>query len=193
MVITSDQASAQRRLKLRVAAKLMLYVGFACIVYVFFAALRSGDGEVRSVPSLRVSIADMASGETRFLSWEGRPVLVYRRTDEDIGSLRSADDRLLDPESKESEQPELARNAYRSASAEWFVALALGTGQGCSVEWLPAEQTLFQGKRWSGGFRDSCGQDRYDVAGRVYKSQYATRNLIVPQYRIEGASLVLGQ
>lgn len=193
MVINSDKASAQRRLRLRVAAKLMLYVGFACIVYVFFAALRSGDGELRSVPSLRVSIADMVVGETRFLSWEGRPVLVYRRSDEDIVSLRSPDDRLLDPESRESEQPELARNVYRSARAEWFVALALGTGQGCSVEWLPAGQTLFQGKSWRGGYRDSCGEDRYDVAGRVYRSQYATRNLIVPQYRMDGTSLVLGQ
>jgi len=193
MVTNSSQQTAQRRLKLRVAAKLMLYFGFAGIVYVFFAALRSGDGEVRSVASLRVAVGDLPAGETRFLNWGGRPVLVYRRTDADVVSLRSADERLLDPESEESEQPSFAINAYRSQSADWFVSLALGTGQGCSVEWLSADPGLFQGKPWTGGFRDSCGQDRYDVAGRVYKSQYAKRNLIVPQYSIDGDTLVLGR
>ena len=171
----------------------MLYLGFAAIVYVFFAALRSGDGEVRSVPSLRVSIGEMEVGDTRFLSWEGRPVLVYRRSDADVVSLRSGDERLLDPESTKSEQPVFASNAYRSQKPEWFVSLALGTGQGCSVEWVPADQATFQGKPWNGGFRDSCGQDRYDVACRVYKSQYASRNLIVPQYSIDADTLVLGR
>ncbi len=190
---TSSQETSQRRLKLRVAAKLMLYLGFAAIVYVFFAALRSGDGDVRSVPSLRVSIGEMLVGETRFLSWGGRPVLVYRRSDSDVVSLRSGDERLLDPESKKSEQPAFASNAYRSQNPDWFVSLALGTGQGCSIVWMPPDPTTFQGKPWNGGFRDSCGQDRYDVAGRVYESQYASRNLIVPQYSIDADTLVLGR
>lgn len=171
----------------------MLYMGFASIVYVIFAALRSGSGQVPTVPSLRVAIGEMQVGETRVLSWEGRPVLVYRRSDADVVSLRTGDERLLDPKSTQSEQPEFASNIYRSQEPSWFVSLALGTGQGCSVEWLPADQTAFQGKPWNGGFGDSCGQDRYDVAGRVYKSQYATRNLIVPQYSIDEDTLVLGR
>lgn len=193
MVNTSSQEIAKRRLKLRVAAKLMLYLGFASVVYVFFAALRSGDGEVRSVPGLRVEIGEMQIGEMRILSWGGRPVLVYRRSDAEVVSLRSSDERLLDPGSTDSEQPPFATNTLRSQNPDWFVSLALGTGQGCSVDWLPADQIAFQGKPWNGGFRDSCGQDRYDVAGRVYKSQYARRNLIVPQYSIDGDTLILGR
>ena len=183
----------QRRLKLRVAIKLMLYLGFAGIVYVFISAIMSGDGEVPSVPSLRVDIADLEPGQVNFLTWEGRPVVIYRRTDEDIVNLRSLDERILDQDSAASEQPEFAQNAMRSQSADYFVAIALGTGQGCTVELVPANSELFQGQPWKGGFLDSCGQDRYDLAGRVYADQYAGRNLRVPQYTISGSTLVLGR
>ena len=183
----------QRRLKLRVAIKLMLYLGFAGIAYVFLSAFMSGDGEVQNVPSMRVDIADIEPGQANFLTWEGRPVLVYRRTDEDIVKLRTADSRIRDPDSDASEQPDFAQNAMRSQSADYFVAIAIGTGQGCTVELIPASTEPFQGQPWGGGFLDSCGQDRYDLAGRVYSDQYAGKNLRVPQYTVDGNTLVLGR
>lgn len=183
----------QRRLKLRVAIKLMLYLGFAGIAYVFLSAFLSGNSDGPGVPSLKVDIADIEPGQANFLTWEGRPVLVYRRTDEDIVKLRTSDARIRDPDSASSEQPEFAQNAMRSQSADYFVAIALGTGQGCTVELVPASGELFQGQPWVGGFLDSCGQDRYDLAGRVYEDQYAGKNLRVPQYTIDGNTLVLGR
>ena len=183
----------QRRLKLRVAIKLMLYLGFAGIAYVFLSAFLSGNREVPNVPSLRVDIADMEAGQANFLTWEGRPVLIYRRTDQDIVQLRTSDERIRDPNSAASEQPEFAQNAMRSQSADFFVAIALGTGQGCTVELLPASAEPFQGQPWGGGFLDSCGQDRYDLAGRVYANQYARENLRVPKHIIDGDTLILGR
>ena len=171
----------------------MLYLGLAGIVYVFLSALMSGDGEVPAVPSLRVDIADLEPGQADFLTWEGRPVVVYRRTDADIVNLRTFDARIRDPDSAASEQPEFAQNAMRSQSADYFIAIALGTGQGCTVQLLPAGSERFQGQPWEGGFLDSCGEDRYDLAGRVYTDQYAGRNLRVPQYSIDGSTVVLGR
>lgn len=185
--------AAARRLKLRVAAKLMLYLAMASVAYVFISAIRSGTGEVPAVPSLRVIVEDMQPGESRFLTWEGRPVVLYRRTDGDIVNLRTEDDRLLDPLSKKSDQPPMASNALRSESPDWFVAIALGTDLGCSIEFLPADGTFFQTKAWQGGFADTCRKARYDLAGRVYKSQYATRNLAVPQYAFKEGALILGR
>ena len=183
----------QRRLRLRVAAKAMLYIGMASIVYVFLSAIMSGDGEVPAVPSLRVDISDIQPGEVDFLTWAGRPVLVYRRTDADIVNLRSDNTSLRDPTSARSDQPEFASNALRASEPEFFIAIALGTGQGCTVELLPASDEQFQGKPWQGGFMDSCGKDRYDLAGRVYDKQYARENLRVPQYGIDGQTLILGR
>lgn len=190
------EASAQdikRRLMLRVAAKMMMYVGFAAVVYVVISALTSGDGEVPNVPSMRVDLATIEAGEVEFVSWEGRPVLVYRRTDADVVALRSGDARIKDPDSSGSQQPEFAKNWMRSQTADYFVSIALGTGQGCTVELVPASDEIFQGKPWQGGFMDSCGKDRFDFAGRVYEKQYAGKNLPVPQYAIDGVTLVLGR
>lgn len=171
----------------------MMYLGFAGVVYVFISALMSGDGEVPNVPSMRVDIAGLAPGDVEFLSWEGRPVLVYRRTDADVVALRSGDPRIADPDSNGSQQPEFAKNWMRGQSADYFVSIALGTGQGCTVELVPPSDELFQSKPWQGGFMDSCGKDRFDFAGRVYEKQYASKNLQVPQYGIDGTTLVLGR
>lgn len=189
-VSAEDEA---RRLKLRVAIKLMLYLGMAGVAYIFISAIRSGSGDVPSVPSLRVAIGDMQPGEVQFLAWEGRPVVTYRRTDTDIVTLRTTDERLQDAISKKSEQPESMANDFRSASPDWFVAIALGTDLGCSIDYLPPGEESFQEQPWAGGFMDTCRKARYDLAGRVYESQYASRNLVVPHYSIVGDTLILGR
>lgn len=190
---TVSPQSATRRLRLRVAAKLMLYVGFAGVIYVVLSAIRSGDGQVPEVPSLRVDLSEFNVGEFEILQWENRPVLVYRRSDADIVNLRTSDTRLLDATSLNSVQPERFESNFRSESPDWFVAIALGTGKGCTVELLAATEEAFQGEPWRGGFRESCGEDRYDLAGRVFTNQYAEKNLIIPDYQIEGNALVLGR
>jgi len=184
---------AARRLKLRVAAKLMLYLGMAGIAFVVISAISSGTGEVPTVPSMKVDIASVQPGEVQFETWEGRPVVLYRRTDQDVVNLRTTDDRLLDAASEKSEQPESMQNDFRSESADWFVAIAFGTDMGCAIEHLPPSEETFQGNAWLGGFADTCRKARYDLAGRVYQSQYASRNLVVPQYSIAGDTLILGR
>jgi len=132
-------------------------------------------------------------GEALFLNWEGRPVVIYRRQDNEFSQLRTIDNRLLDETSQNSDQPEDMLNAYRSVEPEWFVAIALGTDQGCSLTHLPANSSLFQQQPWHGGFIDACRKSRYDLSGRVYESQYATRNLVVPPYKLSGTTVILGQ
>ena len=171
----------------------MMYMGAGAIIYVFLSAIRPGDGNVPDVPSMRVDLTEMMPGEVDFHVWENRPVLIYRREDADIIALRTRDSRLLDASSFNSEQPDQFVNNFRSESPEWFVAIALGTGQGCTVELLAGSDEPFQGQVWHGGFKDSCGDDRYDFAGRVFDEQYATRNLTVPDYSIEGPTLILGR
>jgi len=186
------QAAIQRRLKLRVAIKLMAYIGVLAILYVLFSSFRNSSQDTQSIPTLKIDVSRLQAGETMFLSWEGRPVVIYRRQDSEFSALRTIDKRLLDANSQRSDQPENALNAYRSVVPEWFVAIALGTDQGCSLTHLAAEDSLFQEELWRGGFVDACRKSRYDLAGRVYESQYATRNLVVPPYKVSGEAIILG-
>jgi ubiquinol-cytochrome c reductase iron-sulfur subunit len=187
------EAAEQRRLKLRVAIKVMVYFGVLSILYVLFSSFRNSSQDMPAIPSLKVDVSQMQVGEAMFLNWEGRPVLIYRRQNSEFSTLRIRDERLLDPSSEHSDQPPDALNAYRSVQPDWFVAIALGTDQGCSLTHLTANDSQFQKQSWRGGFIDSCRKSRYDLSGRVYESQYATRNLVVPPYRISGETIILGQ
>lgn len=171
----------------------MVYMGVLAIFYVFFSTFTHSPHSVSSVPAKKIDVSQMQKGEVMLLSWDGRPVLIYRRQDADLSALRSNDERLLDAQSRKSDQPANALNAFRSVSPEWFVAIAVGMDQGCSIAYLPSDSTLFQAQPWQGGFIDSCRESRYDLSGRVFESQYATRNLVVPPYRLDEQTVILGQ
>lgn len=183
----------ERRLKLRVAIKVLMYLAALSVVYVVISAIRTGNDEVPQVPTKKVDVSTMNPGEVNFLTWEGRPVLIYKRQGAELAKLREPDTRLKDPNSRNSDQPQSAENPYRSVEADWFVAIASGTDLGCSLEHVPAESELFQDKPWAGGFIDTCRKSRYDLAGRVFESQYATKNLAVPSYAISGQTIILGR
>ncbi len=194
-VIDKRHADEAHRLRLRVVAKAMLGVAFLGVVFVFLSAFLSINRESESGPGMRIDLAGFEPGQTEVYTWERRPVIVQRRTPETVIRLRETSGfALLDPESARSEQPEDAGNALRSSNPGWFVALGLGTGQGCPVRALPADPgESFAGGPWAGGFVEECTGSRYDAAGRVYDDQYADRNLIVPAYTISGDTLILGR
>lgn len=195
-----------RRLRLRVLIKVMLSVAAGTVLFVLLAFFFSGEDERPRVPGLRVDVSNLQPGETERLLWEGRPVLVQRRTPAMIDALQSPaatlDGRLRDPDSRRSDQPESMVNAVRSRDPEWFVAIALGTDQGCPVSVASGDemaQTDTGSEANSGGVElvDECRGSRYDGAGRVLADQYADRNLAVPDYVLETLdgrlTLVLGR
>lgn len=188
-----DQSREPQRLRLRVAAKLLLAIGFFAAVYVLGVAAFTGGVPPDDTPTLRVAIADMRPGETRQVVWDDKPVLVHRRTAEELAALR--DDRLplADPRSEASRQPEWATGPFRSREPEWFVAIAVGTDFSCPLRWIPASDESVGGEAWPGGYEDECRGSRYDPAGRVFRRQFADRNLMVPPYAIAHGEVVIGR
>lgn len=77
--------------------------------------------------------------------------------------------------------PGEAATADTGPHAAWFVVYARGTGQGCPVVWEARERQ----------FRETCGDLRYDAAGRPLQEGYAP--LDQPPHRIEGDTLILGR
>ena len=161
---------------------------FAMIVF-GFALLRSmpsdrSDSDARNEMKLRVD--DMSPGEVRRIDWQGRQLILLRRTPGMLSALPAARSQLRDPDSTVSRQPPTASNSGRSLYPELFVALGYGTGMGCPLDFVRPEEKVGV-EAWSGGFRDRCDGSLFDTAGRVYKDQPATINLVVPPYRQAGA------
>src|SRR2546421_7480303 len=70
---------------------------------------------------VEVDLSRIAPGELAVIEWRSKPVWVIRRTKEMLASLKAAEPRLSDPNSKASEQPKYAENEYRSAKPDVMV------------------------------------------------------------------------
>ena len=55
------------------------------------------------------------------VSWQGKVVLILRRSKEQLSTLPGLDDKVSDPTSDEEQQPKYAKNEYRSIKPEYLI------------------------------------------------------------------------
>lgn len=143
---------------------------------------------------VEAEIATMQPGELRIFEWRGKPVWVIRRSKEMLDSLKAVVPNLTDPESRASEQPDYAKNEFRSMKPEFMVMEGVCTHLGCSPQLKPAEAKAEMGGDWVGGFYCPCHGSKFDFAGRVFRGAPAPTNLPVPPYTfVSDAQLVIGE
>ncbi len=123
--------------------------------------------------------------------WRGKPVWILRRSEESLADLSGMTDILRDPESEVEQQPEYAKNEYRSVNPEYLVVIGLCTHLGCSPNYLTRNEANDFGADWKGGFFCPCHGSKFDLAGRVYKGVPAPANLVVPKYQFISKSKIL--
>ena len=141
--------------------------------------LRSLFPRVAGVQSLDVNVGALRPGQLKKVNWLGRPVLIMKRTQEDVRTLSATGAELVDPDSNDSKQPVFAKNNRRSRRGEVFVFYANCTHLGCEV--IAGE---------GGGFECPCHQSQFDAAGRVVKGSAANINLEIPNYRFAGTDTI---
>jgi ubiquinol-cytochrome c reductase iron-sulfur subunit len=139
-------------------------------------------------------IANLQPGELRVVEWRGKPVFLMKRTKEMLDSIKQADGKVSDPQSKvKSQQPDYAVNEFRSAKPELMVLVGVCTHLGCSPKPKSAEEKAEMGADWAGGFYCPCHGSKFDLAGRVYKGSPAPINLEVPPYTLSDSMLTIGE
>ena len=143
---------------------------------------------------VEVDISRIAPGELAVFEWRGKPVWVMKRTKEQLDAIKQADPRLSDPQSQVKQQPDYAKNEFRSIKPELMVLVGVCTHLGCSPKEKTAEEKGEMGADWTGGFYCPCHGSKFDFAGRVYKGSPAPINLEVPPYEyVSDNSLVIGE
>jgi ubiquinol-cytochrome c reductase iron-sulfur subunit len=159
----------------------------------FVASMLPSERAKAAGAPVEVDISRLAPGEVGVYEWRGKPVWVIRRTKEMLDSLKAAAPRLSDPESKSSEQPDYAKNEYRSQKPDIMVMEGVCTHLGCSPQLKGAEAKAEMGADWSGGFYCPCHGSKFDLAGRVFRGAPAPTNLKVPPYEfVSDGTLVIG-
>ena len=130
---------------------------------------------------VEADISTLAPGVMQVVEWRGKPVWIVRRTKEMLEAVRKADDKVTDPKSEVTAQPEYAKNENRSIKPEFLVLVGICSHLGCSPTAKP-EPKGDMGPEWGGGFYCPCHGSKFDLAGRVYNGAPAPINLEVPPY-----------
>jgi ubiquinol-cytochrome c reductase iron-sulfur subunit len=158
-------------------------IGGAFAAVPFIAAWTPSDRAKAIGAPVEVDISKLEPGQATRVKWQGKPVVVVRRTEASLASITKLDDKVRDPQSLEEQQPGYATNEYRSIKPEYLVLVAICTHLGCAPSYRPEVAPADLGPEWEGGFFCPCHGSRFDLAGRVYASVPAPTNLVVPPHK----------
>lgn len=141
---------------------------------------------------VEVNISKIEPGGQVTVEWRGKPVYVVRRTRLALENLKKIEDKLRDPSSEKSVQPEYAKNETRSIKEDIIVLLGLCTHLGCAPSYRPdvgAED--LGGASWLGGYFCRCHGSKFDLAGRVLQGVPAPINLEIPPHKYISDDVIL--
>src|SRR4249919_1365679 len=143
---------------------------------------------------ITADISALAEGTRMVLEWRGQPIWIVKRTKQMLDVLPTLDVRLRDPKSTNlDQQPEYARNEFRSIKPEVSVLVGLCTHLGCSPELVAEIKPEPFDPIWKGGYFCPCHKSRFDMAGRVFDGVPAPINLLVPPHHYENdTTIVIG-
>ena len=191
----SDQGVDKgRRRFLTASAAVVGGVGGAFAAWPFLSSLQpSAKAQAAGAP-VQFDLTKLEEGAQSVVKWRGRPVFVVKRSPEAIAVIPNETNKLSDPESADSDQPEYAVNEYRSIREDVFVVIGLCTHLGCSPKYKPEMVPQPFEQDWKGGFFCPCHGSKFDLAGRVYSGVPAPLNLPVPPHVfIDDNTLLIGQ
>lgn len=191
--IQKGECIDQRRRRFLLAATGVLGgIGAACALTPFVSSwLPSSKAQAEGAP-VQVDLSKIEPGQMVTIEWRGKPVWIIRRTNEMLNELAGHDELLRDPSSLVEQQPDYAKNQYRSINPEYLILIGICTHLGCVPKYKPTENEL--GPYWPGGFYCPCHGSTFDLAGRVFKGVPAPINLEVPPYQfISEKVIVIGQ
>ena len=130
--------------------------------------------DVRALASIRVDVSAVAPGTQITVLWQGKPVFIRSRTEEEIAEAREVDvSDLPDADANNANigpAPATDENRALSEDGTWLVQMGVCTHLGC----VPlGEQGDFH------GWFCPCHGSHYDTSGRIRRGP-APRNLPIP-------------
>ena len=165
-------------------------VGAIAVATPFVMSLWPSERAKAAGAPVDVDISKIEPGMLITVEWRSKPTWVLNRTAAMLATLPKMDPRVADPHSDVPHQPPYCKNEARSIKPDIWVAIGICTHLGCVPTFRPDVAPADLGPEWLGGFFCPCHQSKYDLAGRVFKSQPAPTNLVIPPYRYEYATQI---
>ncbi len=165
-------------------------VGAIAVATPFVMSLWPSERAKAAGAPVEVDISKLEPGQMITVGWRSKPVFLVNRTPAMLVALPKMDSRVADPHSDVPHQPSYCKNEFRSIKSEFWVGIGICTHLGCVPTFRPEVAPADLGSDWLGGFFCPCHQSKYDLAGRVFKSQPAPTNLVIPPHRYESATQI---
>jgi ubiquinol-cytochrome c reductase iron-sulfur subunit len=135
-----------------------------------FVASMNPSADLMAKANTEVDLSGIPEGGMHTVAWQGKPVFVLHRTEEQIKAMNISNGGV-DPEP----------DKQRVKQPEWLVVIGVCTHMGC----VPNKE----GPGWT----CHCHGSQYDDSGRILRGP-APKNLEVPPYRFVAANkIVIGQ
>lgn len=183
--MSDEGINTDRRRFLTTSATVVGGVGVLATAVPFVSTLTPSAKARAAGAPVEVDISDIKPGERKIVKWQGKPVWILRRDEGALNSVSELDGEVRDPKSEVDQQPNYARNEYRSIKPEYLIVLGICTHLGCSPKYVVESESESWGLAddWHGGFFCPCHGSTFDLAGRVFKGVPAPTNLIIPPHQ----------
>ncbi|GHU03746.1 hypothetical protein FACS1894205_0830 [Alphaproteobacteria bacterium] len=117
---------------------------------------------------VEVDITNVKPGQGVSAQWDGKPVFIRRRTEEEIETTRKDDAAAM---------PDPAKDSDRVKKPEWIVVIGICPHHGCTLFGTKSVEP----RGHFGGWFCPCHAAEFDLSGRVRKGPAKT-NLSIPPY-----------
>ncbi|MDR6982111.1 ubiquinol-cytochrome c reductase iron-sulfur subunit [Rheinheimera pacifica] len=182
-----------RRRFLTIATSVVGGVGAIGAAVPFVASWMPSEKAKQAGAAVSADISKLEPGQLIRVEWRGKPVWIVKRPQAMLDELATHEDKLRDPESEVEQQPAYAQNRHRSKKPEIFVAVGICTHLGCSPTYI-INDFAAQVEGVKSGFFCPCHGSKFDMAGRVFQSVPAPKNLQIPPYIfIDDNTIVIGE
>ena len=147
----------------------------------------SARAKVAGAP-VEVDISKLEPSRMISVKWRGKPVWILRRTKVNLENLAQSAhrDELRDPDSTVDQQPEYARNEFRSIRSDIFVTVGICTHLGCIPLYVPGGKVEVSHALYF----CPCHGSKFDLAERVFKGVPAPTNLVIPPYQYLSENII---
>ncbi|HLU91278.1 MAG TPA: ubiquinol-cytochrome c reductase iron-sulfur subunit [Pedomonas sp.] len=176
----TTEEGVRRRDFIHIATGAFVAGGGAMAAWPFISQMNPA-ADTRALSTVEVDLAPIAVGQAIKVMWQGKPVFIRNRPEEEVAKERAVS--LSD-----LRDPETDQQRVKEGHDNWLVTLGVCTHLGC----VPLGAAQGEPKGEYGGYFCPCHGSHYDASGRIRKGP-APKNLEVPQYAFKTpTSIVIG-
>ena len=145
--MSKDNLDNSRRKFLTKSLSIVGGTGAAVTLWPFLSSMAPSSKAKAAGAPVKVDITNLKDGEKIDLIWRKKPIWVVKRTKNMLDSINTSENKHKDPMSENTEQqPDFAKNKFRSLKPEILVLEGVCTHLGCNPAYKPSENKFFCAK-----------------------------------------------